>query len=120
MTQDLREEFEEMLNELESSCLEVVLVPHKNPPNEGAMLRVAVNKNPKWYSDLCNSYVRQKPSRGHNSRLPHTYINRASILRSLKRLVRGGYKRGVTADRLLVVAKQRILNKNKNETKQTL
>ncbi len=114
MTQDLREEFEEMLNELESSQLEVALVPCKRHTNEGGMIRVAVNKNPKWYSDLCNQYQRQ---RGFSD---DTYINRVSVLRSLKRLIRGGYPVGVTAMRLLVVARQRILNKNKNEIKQKL
>jgi hypothetical protein len=82
-------ELEQMLGELESQRLEVVLVP-LNPRmrnyNEGGMKRVCANKNPRWYSNLCNKHL---SCRKRNHRKPDTKIKRANIVRILRRLCDG-------------------------------
>ncbi len=79
----------EMLAQLESHRLEVVLVP-LNPKmrgyNEGGMKRVCADKNPRWYSSFCS---RHPSSRRRNHRKHDTKIKRASIVRILARLVGG-------------------------------
>lgn len=79
----------QMLDELESSRLEVQLVP-LNPKlrnyNEGGMKRVASSKNALWYRQFCGRHL---SSRKRNHRKPDTKIKRASIIRILRRLCDG-------------------------------
>lgn len=48
---DLIQHAQVMLSELESQFLEVVLLDAPEPNFDGHKIRVAVNKNPQWYSD---------------------------------------------------------------------
>jgi hypothetical protein len=80
----LHDVLEEMRNELEASSLEVVLVPQKRRSNEGGMIRVAVNKNAKWYRDLCAANL---SSRKRKNTAPDTLIKRAHVLRTLTQLL---------------------------------
>ena len=85
----MSEPFEQMLAELESQRLEVVLVP-LNPRmrnfNEGGMKRICANKNPRWYAQLCSRHL---SSRIRNHKKLDTKIKRRDILRILQRLCEG-------------------------------
>lgn len=80
-----------MLAELESSKLEVALVPldpRKRNYNEGGCKRVAVSKNATWYQKLCAQYP---SSRGTRRGGFDTRLKRRNVLRALLRLQRGLY-----------------------------
>lgn len=93
-----------LLDELESSRLEVCLVP-LNPKlrnyNEGGMKRVASNKNAAWYRKFCGSHL---SSRVRNHRKLDTKIKRRDILRILARLVAGKPSTSKYADELRRIA----------------
>lgn len=76
-----------MLMELESSRLDVQLVP-LNPRlrnyNEGGCKRVCADRNAKWYRDLCQ---RHPSSRGTRRGGFDTRIRRRNVERLLRRLV---------------------------------
>ncbi len=78
-----------MLMELESTRLEVQLVP-LNPRlrnyNEGGCKRVVANRNATWYRALC---LKHPSSRVRNHRKPDTKIKRRNVERLLRRLIAG-------------------------------
>lgn len=78
----------EMLNELESHQLQVVLVP-LNPKlrgyNEGGCRRVCSDLNPKWYRQLCAA---NPSSRGVRRGGFDTRIRRFNTLRALRQMLR--------------------------------
>lgn len=86
MTAELRHGLEWLHAELESSRLEVVLVPCRREVNVGGCIRVAASRNAAWYRSLCAAY----PS-GRNRRksAPDTRIKRANVARILARLIAG-------------------------------
>lgn len=79
LSREVVHELEQMLNELQSNQLEVVLVPSKDPRHEGHMVRKAVQRNCEWYRRFCSQYtknprplarsVRTKIVRGHTERI---------------------------------------------------
>ena len=75
-----------LLAEIESTCLEVILVPLSRPANSGGMKRVAISKNAKVYRDFC---ARHESSRGRRRRKPDTKIKRRNVIRLLMRLAAG-------------------------------
>lgn len=85
----LTDALEQMLDELESHQLQVVLVP-LNPSgrgyNEGGMKRVLADQNPKWYRTLCSQHP---SSRGIRRGKHDTRIKRANILRALRQMISG-------------------------------
>jgi hypothetical protein len=94
----------QMLNELESHRLEVVLVP-LNPKlrgwNEYGMKRVCADVPPRWYRALCRDYP---SSRGVRRGKPDTRIRRANVLRALTRMVEGRGYNGKYAQELIKIA----------------
>lgn len=92
-----------MLDQLESSTLEVILVPQRRHTNEGGMIRVAANRNCAWYRKFCDSHP---SSRGTRRGLPDTRIRRASILSILRRLAAGLPSRSKYASELLGIARR--------------
>ncbi len=100
-----------MLAELESSKLEVVLVPldpRKRNYNEGGMKRVAVSRNATWYQKLCAQYP---SSRGTRRGGFDTRLRRANVLRALLRLQRGLYTGKYRQD-LLRIAQGMLVSEN--------
>ncbi|WP_415907295.1 hypothetical protein [Oleiharenicola sp. Vm1] len=86
MSADMRHGFEWLQAELESSRLEVVLVPCRREVNCGGCIRVAASRNAAWYRQLCNRYA---SGRFRRNRAFDTRIKRANIARILARLVDG-------------------------------
>jgi hypothetical protein len=82
----------ELLGELESSCLEVVLVPERRRTCEGGMIRVAVSKNATWYQRFCRQYA---SSRRRRKAAFDTMIKRAHTVRALERFAAGASPRGL-------------------------
>jgi len=87
--------FAMMLDELESSYLEVVKIPSQ----QGGYIRVAVSVNAEWYSWFCKKYTTSR------RRYPktRTIIRRKNVVSALRRLMRGD-DRGVYAERLIAFA----------------
>lgn len=101
----LRNALNEMLDELESYRLEVVLVPQRRYTNEGGMIRVAAGKNPKWYSEFCydHSSSRVRVHSKHDTR-----IKRRNTLRLLNRLILTGASRSKYAGHIRGLAMRRV------------
>ncbi len=77
---------EQMLMELESNQLVVILVPSKRPTNEGGMIRVAASKNCSWYRAFCkaNSSSRKRKNSCHD-----TCIKRFRTVAALEAMIAG-------------------------------
>lgn len=78
--------FELMIAELESSRLEVGLVPERRHTCCGGMVRVALSRNCAWYRRYCADHP---SSRKRRNLAPDTRIKRRDTLRLLNRLARG-------------------------------
>jgi hypothetical protein len=92
-----------MLNELESSQLEVALVPCRVPVNSGGCIRVAVSKNCFWYREFCRRHV---SSRFRRNAAVDTKIKRRDVLRLLRRLIGGRSTLSVYAVELRAIARR--------------
>lgn len=92
-----REAYGVLLAELESSRLEVVLVPCRRTVNAGGCIRVAVSKNAEWYRRFC---ARHGSGRYRKNALFDTKIRRANIVRVLGRLAAGEMSRSKYAHEL--------------------
>jgi hypothetical protein len=97
-------ELEMLLCELESSCLEVMLVPLRRPANVGGCYRVASNRNATWYRQFCGRHL---SVRMRHRRLPDTRIKRRDIVRILSRLSTGTTSRSKYAPELIALARRR-------------
>jgi len=93
----------EMRDELESSRLVVALVPQRIRTNEGGCVRVAVEKNAKWYRDFCADYP---SARRRKNAAFDTRIKRDNTLRALAAMLRGDV-RSVYSGHLLAIARHR-------------
>jgi hypothetical protein len=91
-----------MLAELESSCLEVALVPCRRFVNEGGCIRVAVQKNTRWYRDFC---ARHLSSRRRQNALPDTKIKRRDTIRVLEAIIAGKARSKYVPDLLRIAAR---------------
>ncbi len=93
---------EQMLAELESSCLEVVLVPARHRTNEGASVRCAISKNALWYRRFCAAF----PSdRKRNNAAFDTRIKRAGTIATLNALISGRSRSKYAPDLLRIAAR---------------
>lgn len=85
----MNELLQQMLAELESHRLTVMLVP-LNPRlrnyNEGGMKRVVSDKSPRWYAKFC---AQHPSSRGVRRGKFDTRIRRRDVLRILTKLTQG-------------------------------
>lgn len=78
---------EEMLIELESTRLEVVLVPSKrHHARDWDMVRVAASKNCTWYRRFCLAH---SSDRRRGNLLHDTRIKRANTIRALNQMLAG-------------------------------
>jgi len=75
-----------LLMQLESSCLEVVLVPSKRFVNEGGCIRVAQQRNAKWYQQFCKNH---SSDRRRKNLLHDTKIKRRNVIRALELMIAG-------------------------------
>jgi hypothetical protein len=97
---------EEMLNELESSCLEVILVPELRRTCEGGCRRVAVSKNALWYRQFCAAYL---STRKRRNLAPDTCIRRRETINALRRMIAGkASPKSHYVYRLELIAEQRL------------
>lgn len=95
-----------MLAEMESSCLEVVLVPCRREVNSGGCIRVALSKNCDWYRRFCGRHL---SSRVRNRALPDTKIKRRAVVRLLNKLIAGRPTFSKYADELRRLAARKEL-----------
>lgn len=92
-----------MQAELESSCLEVVLVPSRRFTNHDGCIRVAANRNCEWYRQFCAAH---SSSRIRKKVAHDTCIKRRDTARILARLVDGKGSRSKYAPELLQIAEK--------------
>lgn len=92
-----------LLAELESSQLQVVLVPALRQNAETDCIRVAVEKNADWYRRFC---ARHQSSRGHRRGKFDTRIRRANVVAVLRRLSSGLPTRSKYAVELTAIAER--------------
>jgi hypothetical protein len=85
----LTQALEQMLAELESSRLEVILVPQRRWTNEGGSIRCAISKNCRWYRAWCLAHP---SSRQRKNSAPDTLIKRANTVRAIEGLIAGTYR----------------------------
>jgi hypothetical protein len=104
---DVTEELSIMLAELESSCLEVILVPTKRYVNVGGCIRVAANKNTQWYREFCARYT---SGRGRKRKKHDTRIRRDDTIAVLNRLIAGKKSCSKYAPELRRIARDRARN----------
>lgn len=104
MNAEARRMFGEMLAELESNRLTVVLVPQKRFTNSGGCIRVAVTVNAPWYRELCAGYASMR--RRKNAAFD-TRVKRENIARVLRRLIEAGESRSGYVSHLLHLARKR-------------
>lgn len=79
----MKEAYQLMYDELDSTMLEVGLAPAPDPQHCGHMIRVVMDRNPKWYRELCERYPSTRKGK------VRTKIKRGCTLRVLGRLARG-------------------------------
>lgn len=101
----LKSSLTEMLYELQSNRLEVILVPQEEPVNCGACIRVPKRMNCEWYREFCECFP-GKPKK--NSRKLNTKIRRKETIRLLKRLISGQEVKSKYKDYLLAEAEQKL------------
>jgi hypothetical protein len=94
-----------LLMELESSRLEVGLVPARRETNIGAMIRVAFSRNCTWYRQFCSRHL---SSRFRRNSCVDTKIKRRDVERLLRRLIAGCSSRSMYAAELLALARRRV------------
>lgn len=93
---------EQMLGELESSCLEVVLVPSRQRVNECGCIRVAVSRNATWYRRFC---ARHASGRIRNNAAFDTRIKRRNVVRTLNAILRGRARSKYVPELLRIAAR---------------
>lgn len=102
---ELADAFAEMLAELESSPLVVVLAPSKRAENPWDMIRVPLSVPPSWYRALCANYASERAVRRGKF---DTRIKRRNILRALGRMAAGTPSGSLYAPDLLRIATRRL------------
>jgi hypothetical protein len=78
--------YAEMLADLESHRLTVELFPAPTQTHENHFVRVATDKNPLWYRNLCSLHASRRESKCGKFK---TKIKRASIISALSSLSEG-------------------------------
>lgn len=91
-----------MLDELESSALEIVLAPAPRPMHAGHCVRVVAGRNARWYREFCAAYASTR--RRRNPR-PDTAIRRADTVAALHRMIAGRDSGTIYAERLTLAAR---------------
>jgi hypothetical protein len=102
----LRPYLKDMLGELESGWLEVVLTPSRfqECAKRGGKIRVTQNQNAEWYKNLCGQFTSR---RGRQKRLHDTLLKRKNVIRVLKTLIKGDKSNSYLVPHLLEEAKAR-------------
>lgn len=109
---------QDMLDELLECKLEVCLVPQTDnyENDDGKMLRVAYNKNPKWYIELCQT--REKPEYRFDTKRekyikrkmrknPQSNIKRGDIIKVIIHMIEKQKSRSKYAETILEHARDR-------------
>jgi hypothetical protein len=103
---NLQPYLEDMLGELESGWLEVVLTPSRfqECAERGGKIRVVQNQNAEWYKNLCNKFTSQ---RGRKRRLHDTSLKRRNVIQILRTLIKNNKSNSYLAPYLLEEAEAR-------------
>lgn len=99
----------EMLYELQTNWLEVVLIPQKDPANADACIRRSISQNVDWYRQLCANHESSGKQSKRRKKF-QTKIKRKDIISTLTRLIGKGECDRKYADELVEIAKHRLQN----------
>lgn len=91
----------EMLDELHSGCLEVVLIPAPDSRHLGHMIRAKQCQNADWYREYAKTRSRPAPIKSRPR------VKRERTISALERIIEGRTKGTAEEDRLLEFMKQR-------------
>lgn len=108
----LRATLEAMLEELESSVLEVVTAPAPHARHSSHCVRVAVGKNCAWYRRFCAEFP---SSRRDQNRKGRTAIKRRSTLLALHHLLAADPARCTVYSHRLLDAARRYYRRHRAE-----
>lgn len=95
----------DMLTELWECQLNVCLIPStdEQTKEDGGMIRVAISKNPEWYSELCSSHIRKSKKK----KKFRTIIKRRNILEILEHMINSGFTKSKYGQYLLSIAENK-------------
>lgn len=107
VTESLRAKAEEYLLELESNCLEVVLIPSRDPDcyMRGGMIRAVQSQNADWYRKFCSEHESNRKD-SLRWRKFKTKIKRRETRRALKELQSGKCETPYAETLLLFIQRQ--------------
>jgi hypothetical protein len=99
----------DLLIELESTRLEVVLMPSHDwdCAKRGGRIRVVQSRNCKWYRDFCSSYQTNRKRARQRRNYSDTKIKRRETVRALERMIDGNFY-GLYAERLELFIVERM------------
>jgi hypothetical protein len=102
---ELKEYYQQVLDDLESNCLYVELFPSriKEQAIRGAKIRVVTSMNTEWYRKLCKKYLSNRKKQRNKI---DTRIKRANIISTLKTLIKGGRTNSYLINDLTNIAKE--------------
>ena len=102
---------DEMAFEFGESYHEVILLPSKieTCANDGGCIRVATNRNPKWYREMCARFPKK---RGRARKKPRTHIKKEEVLVTIQRLAGRGVSTSKYCPYILDEARRRFENNN--------
>jgi hypothetical protein len=101
-TQELSDAALELLIELESSRLEVVLIPAPEQRHSCHSVRAVQESNAEWYQKMCKRHLRRRKRYSK----PDTLINRAHTIKALERVMEGRID-SLYAERLMPFIKEK-------------
>lgn len=108
---ELSSALDEMAFEFSESYHEVILLPSRieSTAKDGGCIRVATNRNPKWYRDMCARFPKK---RGRARKKPRTHIKKGEVLVTIQRLAQRGVSTSKYCPYILDEAKRRFENNN--------
>ena len=104
---ELRPFIAAMADDFAEEYHEVCLIPSKDEgtAKDGGMIRVATNRNPKWYRDLCTAF----PKRGAKpKKKPRSSVEKIDVLNAIRSLSVRGVSTSKYAPLILDEAKRRF------------
>lgn len=102
---ELKEYYQQVLDDLESNCLYVELFPSriKEQAIRGAKIRVVTSMNTEWYRKLCKKYLSNRKKQRNKI---DTKIKRANVISTLRTLIKKGESNSYLVNDLTKIAEQ--------------
>lgn len=104
-----------MLDELEGSFHEVVLVPAPDPQHSEHKIRLCHMQNCEWYRKFAALYTNCRGMPPKHMRRPRTFVRKDRTAATLRRMIDGNFS-GVQAERLVdFITRLRVKHRNRKQ-----